>query len=208
MNIIGVDLALTYSGVGMIDPLASPKDRLFRFTVGSDKTKSDFTRQIQQLRGVSRVFKKGDLVVAEDFSGSAIFSKNSAKIKPRIEMLGMLKLLAKHKTGNRVMEIQPTTMQSFISGSQKLGKEGVRVVLKSWGFEVANNHESDAYGFALVGTFAWVAWQNTHLDEEHKMPYALICPKGVVRLSAKSIKVAKNVAEKQKLVLTSFPISV
>lgn len=185
---IGVDVGLDGTGIGILDCSQNPPSRIFTCVLGSDSKRTIFQRQLGQLKQLRHFLKLGDVVGFEKFSDAGRFSAFSSKLGARIELLGMMKLIARKATRRSFVEVAPTTLRAFASGKiSGGGKEVIKNALKrEWKIDVGNDDEADALAVAIFTFGLWVANSNGEYS------YGLAHRTGRVDFSDKQVKLVKK----------------
>ncbi len=140
-KIVGIDASLT--GTGVVGLGYGPKPVSRHIASGQ----FGVLRLIEIRDVVKRLIRDADLVVLEGYSfgsqGRAIFQTG--------ELGGVLRVLI-HEAGKRLMEVAPTQVKKFVTGSGGAKKETIILaVYKRWGMEFKYNDEADALTLCYVG---------------------------------------------------------
>ena len=95
---------------------------------------------------IAGVCAHADLVVIEDYA--VRFAKAAI---PLIEQ-GAIIRHALWKQNKRVIEVTPSILKKFVTGSGKATKDQMVIAVETkWGFEATDDNEADAYGLARIG---------------------------------------------------------
>ncbi len=141
MKIIGLDLALTHTGVVVLND----SELLTHVTI-SPKSKNS-----QRLVDIEREFDKCidliDLVVIEGYA----FSPDFGRMFSLGEIGGVIKrnLFLKNI---RLISVAPNTLKKYVLGTGSAPKNKMILgVYKKWDIELDTDHEVDAYALAKLG---------------------------------------------------------
>ena len=151
MRIIGIDPSLSSTGVCVLEHGKSPLLR----SIKTKRSQSVFERQRETVGALRYVLSKGDVVVMEDFGVSAQYQP-SGRLFERIELCGMIKLVAPSITGFPWFLATPSMLKSFVAGKASARKEDVVKAVKDvWKIPVGNDDEADAFGLSRYAVAAF-----------------------------------------------------
>ena len=144
MRIVGIDPSLSRTGLCILEDGETPVTASIRV----DSKDSIFKRQRSIVEEVRLQLTRNDVVVLEDFGVSARFAPSGRYIE-RIELCGMLKLVAPAITRLPWLSVAPTMLKSFITGKSSAHKcDMLQAVQSQWDVQAANDDEADAFGLA------------------------------------------------------------
>lgn len=145
MRIVGIDPSLSRTGVCILADDCEPE---FHSIVPKGRNLTLFQKQMKIVSSLRKLLVENDVVVLEDFGLSARYAP-SGRFVERIELCGMIKLIAPSITGLPWLSIVPTMLKSFVTGKSSAHKEEVVESVKTkWGANPLNNDEADAFGLA------------------------------------------------------------
>lgn len=143
--VMGVDATLTGTGIVVL----GDKGELV-YTCRIDTRLKGVSRLVEIRDTVARLIKnhKPALVCLEGYSfgskGRALFQTG--------ELGGVLRVMF-HELGAKWIEVSPSQLKKFATGSGNSKKEVVILnVYKRWGMEFESNDEADAFVLAQIGT--------------------------------------------------------
>lgn len=144
MRIVGIDPSLRRTGVCVISDAGDVS--VASLTTGNRD--GVFFRQRNMVSLVKQCLRADDVVVLEEFGVSARFAP-SGRFVERIELCGMLKLIAPAITRLPWLHVPPALLKSFVAGKSGARKEEMTAAVRlEWGMPVANDDEGDAFGLA------------------------------------------------------------
>jgi len=145
VRIVGIDPSLSRTGVCVID---AEDASVTLHSITSKSSDDIFSRQKKAVHAVRALLCAGDVTVFEDFGVSARFAP-SGRFCERIEMCGMLKLIAPLVTGLPWLTLSPPLLKGFATGRTSAHKrEVIQAVLRDWGVSARNDDEADAFVLA------------------------------------------------------------
>ena len=151
MQIIGIDLSLSSTGVCVLEHGELPK----LLSIKTKRSQAVFDRQLEIVSRLRQILKSNDIVVMEDLGVSAQYQP-SGRLFERIELCGMIKLVAQAITGFPWFLATPSMLKSFVAGKASARKEDVVKAVKDvWKIPVGNDDEADAFGLAMYALAAF-----------------------------------------------------
>jgi len=154
--ITGIDPSLTSTGIivlrdGVIELAETTKNRPELWTI--ERVKLIYQRIIDIVENLTdgEKWQAPDLMVIEGFSygskGRSVFDIAYLGLRIREELERL-----KHGDGIPWIEVPPTQVKKFATGSGNSGKEiMLQQVYKRWGVEFRDNNQCDAYVLAKIG---------------------------------------------------------
>jgi len=149
--VIGLDMSLTGTGICMIDQARKKKGKKeVGFTTIKSQKHADVNVCSRMLQIMEDTFfhfpEKVDLVAIES---TFLMAKRPASAV--ISVLGMLMREELVRRKIKYVDVAPSQLKKFITGSGKAEKEKIMMcVLESWGLKTADNNQADAIVLAKI----------------------------------------------------------
>lgn len=148
---IGIDLASAHIGLAVLTDKGDLDHMSRKSTSPAGKlSKWDRYASVVNHAMVEVLKRRGDItnIVIEGYGGS---HKNS--LIPGVECGTVLRMaLITAGLLNKVIEVPPTSLKKFVTGSGNAGKEIViAYIYKNYGIMIPDNDQADAYGLAQLG---------------------------------------------------------
>jgi crossover junction endodeoxyribonuclease RuvC len=159
--VIGIDPSLTATGLCVLSSDVS--DWNISETVGEPTRGANvYARLGRYIRICDRVrdsigalLGQTSMVVIEGYS----FASRNSQAHTAGEFGGLLRYTAILQYGQQLVEVTPSQLKKYATGKGNATKDKVAVgVFKRWGFEGANDNETDAFVLAKIGA-ALLGWE-------------------------------------------------
>ncbi len=160
MNILGIDLSLSASGLAMLGPGSIYRNKLpgsnrIIQTVGPYLYEGAVVRTVAGdtlkrwediLLPILAWAMEANTVLIEGYA----FSANMAYSRATTEMGGILRYHLR-KIGHIPIEIAPASLKKFVTGSGRADKSQILAILHAEGLPIDDHNMADAYGLARLG---------------------------------------------------------
>lgn len=195
MRLVGLDVALLNTGLVIIDTNFGPEAHILHKTIKTGgkaaRDESIFDRQLSVVKQIKPYIKKGDLFVLEDFGEAGRLSSSSRQLGPRLELQGMIRLLAYYWCKTKSIDMIPRKVKQFAFGKVEATKpQVVYAIKKNWRIPIDDHHQADAATLAVFGLGCWLSNQNK-LDEEFTLKHFF----GSIAFTKKQIKIVEAALE-------------
>lgn len=143
MNVMGLDLSLTGTGIVVIDKAGE---------VVLSRTISSKLRDMERLahiRAEIASILSGASPIMTCIEGYSMGSR-AGQLASIGELGGVVKLLL-YRNGFRYTIVAPTQLKKFVTGKGNSMKDEIMMnVYKRWGWEAKDNNQADAYGLGRI----------------------------------------------------------